>query len=213
MEQGGNHPQFLAVFVLSLKTCHAAVTASASTTGTFFSCCRLHPVKPMNAMANKPQSKSLNVISTMNEKLLEMSVKVWSCPSFDLIEEFVYSLGHELPFGQPPSMGTVLKFLFSCRLICNRAGARVLWWRFSGTASSLEHSRALRGALSIVLASKDTSRLEAQLTLIQKAGSLPGQQGKSQVPLLSVRAFLGNREVKTGITAVPPSGVRGQDLS
>ncbi|NWS89241.1 RFIP1 protein, partial [Toxostoma redivivum] len=36
---------------------------------------RLHPVKPMNAMANKPQSKSLNVISTMNEKLLEMSVK------------------------------------------------------------------------------------------------------------------------------------------
>ncbi|NXC87149.1 RFIP1 protein, partial [Cercotrichas coryphoeus] len=36
---------------------------------------RLHPVKPMNAMANKPQNKSLNVISTMNEKLLEMSVK------------------------------------------------------------------------------------------------------------------------------------------
>ncbi|KAI1230048.1 hypothetical protein IHE44_0010435 [Lamprotornis superbus] len=36
---------------------------------------RLHPVKPMNAMTNKPQSKSLNVISTMNEKLLEMSVK------------------------------------------------------------------------------------------------------------------------------------------
>ncbi|NXM43151.1 RFIP1 protein, partial [Gymnorhina tibicen] len=36
---------------------------------------RLHPVKPMNAMANKPQSKNLNVISTMNEKLLEMSVK------------------------------------------------------------------------------------------------------------------------------------------
>lgn len=31
----------------------------------------------MNAMANKPQSKNLNVISTMNEKLLEMSVKVW----------------------------------------------------------------------------------------------------------------------------------------
>lgn len=43
----------------------------------FFSCCRLHPVKPMNAMANKPHSKNLNVISTMNEKLLEMSVKVW----------------------------------------------------------------------------------------------------------------------------------------
>uniref|UniRef100_A0A8C5UA88 FIP-RBD domain-containing protein n=1 Tax=Malurus cyaneus samueli TaxID=2593467 RepID=A0A8C5UA88_9PASS len=41
----------------------------------FFSCCRLHPVKPMNAMANKSQSKNLNVISTMNEKLLEMSVK------------------------------------------------------------------------------------------------------------------------------------------
>ncbi|NXM71127.1 RFIP1 protein, partial [Serilophus lunatus] len=36
---------------------------------------RLHPVKPMNAMANKPQNKNLNVISTMNEKLLEMSVK------------------------------------------------------------------------------------------------------------------------------------------
>ncbi|NWV47152.1 RFIP1 protein, partial [Daphoenositta chrysoptera] len=36
---------------------------------------RLHPVKPMNAMVNKPQSKNLNVISTMNEKLLEMSVK------------------------------------------------------------------------------------------------------------------------------------------
>ncbi|NXY26417.1 RFIP1 protein, partial [Atrichornis clamosus] len=36
---------------------------------------RLHPVKPMNAMANKYQSKNLNVISTMNEKLLEMSVK------------------------------------------------------------------------------------------------------------------------------------------
>ncbi|NXX29656.1 RFIP1 protein, partial [Nicator chloris] len=36
---------------------------------------RLHPVKPMNAMANKLQSKNLNVISTMNEKLLEMSVK------------------------------------------------------------------------------------------------------------------------------------------
>lgn len=86
------------------------------------------------------------------------------CPSFDLIKEFAYSLGRELPFGQPPSMGTVLKFLFSCRLICNRAGACVLWGRFSGTASSLEHSRALRGAFSIVLASKETSRLEAQLT-------------------------------------------------
>ncbi|KFO90384.1 Rab11 family-interacting protein 1, partial [Buceros rhinoceros silvestris] len=36
---------------------------------------RLHPVKPMNATANKSQSKNLNVISTMNEKLLEMSVK------------------------------------------------------------------------------------------------------------------------------------------
>ncbi|NWI83557.1 RFIP1 protein, partial [Dryoscopus gambensis] len=39
---------------------------------------RLHPVKPMNAMANKPQSKNLNVISTMNEKLLEMSVKKYN---------------------------------------------------------------------------------------------------------------------------------------
>ncbi|NXW41038.1 RFIP1 protein, partial [Nyctiprogne leucopyga] len=36
---------------------------------------RLHPVKPMNATANKPQSKNLNVISTMNEKLLEMNTK------------------------------------------------------------------------------------------------------------------------------------------
>lgn len=30
----------------------------------------------MNATANKSQSKNLNVISTMNEKLLEMNVKV-----------------------------------------------------------------------------------------------------------------------------------------
>ncbi|XP_064328912.1 rab11 family-interacting protein 1 isoform X1 [Phalacrocorax carbo] len=36
---------------------------------------RLHPVKPMNATANKSQSKNLNVISTMDEKLLEMNVK------------------------------------------------------------------------------------------------------------------------------------------
>ncbi|KAM9368589.1 rab11 family-interacting protein 1 [Phaethornis superciliosus] len=36
---------------------------------------RLHPVKPMNTTANKSQSKNLNVISTMNEKLLEMNVK------------------------------------------------------------------------------------------------------------------------------------------
>ncbi|XP_075580132.1 rab11 family-interacting protein 1 [Pelecanus crispus] len=36
---------------------------------------RLHPVKPMNATANKSQSKNLDVISTMNEKLLEMNVK------------------------------------------------------------------------------------------------------------------------------------------
>ncbi|NWH52323.1 RFIP1 protein, partial [Fregata magnificens] len=36
---------------------------------------RLHPVKPMNATANKSQSKNLNVIGTMNEKLLEMNVK------------------------------------------------------------------------------------------------------------------------------------------
>ncbi|NWX47831.1 RFIP1 protein, partial [Steatornis caripensis] len=39
---------------------------------------RLHPVKPMNATANKPQSKNLNVISTMNEKLLEMNVKKYN---------------------------------------------------------------------------------------------------------------------------------------
>ncbi|NXC21464.1 RFIP1 protein, partial [Corythaeola cristata] len=36
---------------------------------------RLHPVKPMNATANKSPSKNLNVISTMNEKLLEVNVK------------------------------------------------------------------------------------------------------------------------------------------
>ncbi|NXX63411.1 RFIP1 protein, partial [Scopus umbretta] len=36
---------------------------------------RLHPVKPMNATANKSQSTNLHVISTMNEKLLEMNVK------------------------------------------------------------------------------------------------------------------------------------------
>ncbi|KFQ24500.1 Rab11 family-interacting protein 1, partial [Mesitornis unicolor] len=36
---------------------------------------RLHPVKPMNATANKSQSRNLNVISTMSEKLLEMNVK------------------------------------------------------------------------------------------------------------------------------------------
>ncbi|NXJ14773.1 RFIP1 protein, partial [Odontophorus gujanensis] len=39
---------------------------------------RLHPVKPMNATANKSQSKDLNVISTMNEKLLEMNIKKYS---------------------------------------------------------------------------------------------------------------------------------------
>ncbi|NXT75660.1 RFIP1 protein, partial [Zapornia atra] len=36
---------------------------------------RPHPVKPMNATASQPQSKNLNVISTMNEKLLEANVK------------------------------------------------------------------------------------------------------------------------------------------
>ncbi|XP_009983390.1 PREDICTED: rab11 family-interacting protein 1, partial [Tauraco erythrolophus] len=36
---------------------------------------RPHPVKPMNATANKSHSKNLNVISTMNEKLLEVNVK------------------------------------------------------------------------------------------------------------------------------------------
>ncbi|XP_072213235.1 rab11 family-interacting protein 1 [Excalfactoria chinensis] len=39
---------------------------------------RLHPVKPMNTTANKSQSKDLNVISTMNEKLLEMNIKKYS---------------------------------------------------------------------------------------------------------------------------------------
>lgn len=33
-------------------------------------------MKPMNATANKSQSKALNVISSMNEKLLESNVKV-----------------------------------------------------------------------------------------------------------------------------------------
>ncbi|KAM6234967.1 rab11 family-interacting protein 1 isoform 2-T2 [Porphyrio hochstetteri] len=36
---------------------------------------RPHPVKPMNATASKPQSKTLQVISTLNEKLLEANVK------------------------------------------------------------------------------------------------------------------------------------------
>ncbi|NXP07868.1 RFIP1 protein, partial [Thinocorus orbignyianus] len=36
---------------------------------------RLHPVKPMNATTNRPQSKNLDVISTVNEKLLEMNMK------------------------------------------------------------------------------------------------------------------------------------------
>ncbi|KFP86405.1 Rab11 family-interacting protein 1, partial [Apaloderma vittatum] len=36
---------------------------------------RLHPVKPMNATANKSQSKNLDVISTVNEKLLEVNMK------------------------------------------------------------------------------------------------------------------------------------------
>ncbi|NXN32943.1 RFIP1 protein, partial [Nycticryphes semicollaris] len=36
---------------------------------------RLHPVKPMNTTANKSQSKNLDVISTVNEKLLEMNMK------------------------------------------------------------------------------------------------------------------------------------------
>uniref|UniRef100_A0A8C3JRQ7 RAB11 family interacting protein 1 n=1 Tax=Calidris pygmaea TaxID=425635 RepID=A0A8C3JRQ7_9CHAR len=36
---------------------------------------RLHPVKPMNATATKSQGKNLDVIGTMNEKLLEMNVK------------------------------------------------------------------------------------------------------------------------------------------
>ncbi|NXX74123.1 RFIP1 protein, partial [Urocolius indicus] len=36
---------------------------------------RPHPVKPMNATANKAPSKNLNVISTMSEKLLEANVK------------------------------------------------------------------------------------------------------------------------------------------
>ncbi|XP_042691174.1 rab11 family-interacting protein 1 [Centrocercus urophasianus] len=39
---------------------------------------RLHPVKPMNTTANKSQSKDLNVISAMNEKLLEMNVKKYN---------------------------------------------------------------------------------------------------------------------------------------
>uniref|UniRef100_A0A8C9EKC2 FIP-RBD domain-containing protein n=1 Tax=Pavo cristatus TaxID=9049 RepID=A0A8C9EKC2_PAVCR len=39
---------------------------------------KLHPVKPMNTTANKSQSKDLNVISAMNEKLLEMNMKKYS---------------------------------------------------------------------------------------------------------------------------------------
>ncbi|XP_064353933.1 rab11 family-interacting protein 1 isoform X4 [Dromaius novaehollandiae] len=39
---------------------------------------RLQPVKPMNATASKSQTKNMNVISAMNEKLLEMSVKKYN---------------------------------------------------------------------------------------------------------------------------------------
>ncbi|TRZ10860.1 hypothetical protein HGM15179_016257 [Zosterops borbonicus] len=55
---------------------------------------RLHPVKPMNATANKPQSKNLNVLSTMNEKLLEMSVKKYD-PS-DPAHAYAQLTHHEL---------------------------------------------------------------------------------------------------------------------
>ncbi|NWW47516.1 RFIP1 protein, partial [Pedionomus torquatus] len=41
---------------------------------------RLHPVKPMNTTANKSQSKTLDVISTVNEKLLEMNTKKYDPP-------------------------------------------------------------------------------------------------------------------------------------
>ncbi|XP_068776785.1 rab11 family-interacting protein 1 isoform X2 [Struthio camelus] len=49
--------------------------ASAKTAQTRAVKPRLQPVKPMNASASKSQTKNMNVISTMNEKLLEMSVK------------------------------------------------------------------------------------------------------------------------------------------
>ncbi|NXD16572.1 RFIP1 protein, partial [Nothocercus nigrocapillus] len=39
---------------------------------------RLQPVKPMNAIASKSQAKNMNVISAMNDKLLEMSTKKYS---------------------------------------------------------------------------------------------------------------------------------------
>ncbi|NWJ09560.1 RFIP1 protein, partial [Crypturellus undulatus] len=39
---------------------------------------RLQPVKPMNAIASKSQAKNMNVISAMNDKLLEMNTKKYS---------------------------------------------------------------------------------------------------------------------------------------
>ncbi|KGL84476.1 Rab11 family-interacting protein 1, partial [Tinamus guttatus] len=39
---------------------------------------RLQPVKPMNAITSKSQAKNTNVISAMNDKLLEMSTKKYS---------------------------------------------------------------------------------------------------------------------------------------
>lgn len=93
----------------------------------------------MNATANKSQSKNLNVISTMNEKLLEMSVKVcwkavlesragavnragWVCPEWLAWARIssvlsrravaVQPWGHERPFCQSIKVGTLFIYFF-----------------------------------------------------------------------------------------------------
>uniref|UniRef100_A0A8C6ZGW1 Rab11 family-interacting protein 1-like n=1 Tax=Nothoprocta perdicaria TaxID=30464 RepID=A0A8C6ZGW1_NOTPE len=56
----------------------AAVSAKTAQTKAVKPRSVLVPVKPMNATASKSQAKNMNVLSTMNEKLLEMSVKKYS---------------------------------------------------------------------------------------------------------------------------------------
>lgn len=74
----------------------------------------------------------------------------------------------------------------------------------------------LRGAFSTILTSKETSRPEAQLTchVDLKGWEHPwvSRENHSSPNCLS-GFFLGNREVRTKIMAVPPSGVRGEDVS
>lgn len=65
----------------------------------------------MNATANKPQSKTLNVISTMNEKLLEMNMKVWrkgtpECKAWAVnAAEFLWALSEPLSLSERHYLG------------------------------------------------------------------------------------------------------------